>query len=657
MVPSLEGPQKDAVKRVERAIFTRNFANGFQQAYQLAQKFLTENRISQANKLLNICYQRQAVTDPAFSAKIESAAPSAKSAATASQSASSSSTNTISTASSSGVLTTGDANKSAPVEMVATITKDQFEKDLLFYSYYIPPNYPDHLWPAVDQKLMFSIEALKMSIDLEQFIRDEDASELVKILPDVADFMKRDPTSVDIAILFRLFSVLLPADFLASLELGHQLARVFTRNATVFYGVANMLMFPTVYDTNLNRESVYGDVLQGGSQTSKTRKREDSIAGASSPISDKNPSSSSSASAMGTGDVLSTPTSPIASAPNSPGPLSPNSQSQSSGSSVTSHKLYVGIQNAASALNTEITAGFLGDQLEFNWKFYKTLWGNNPKDALEMFDTNTVCLSATTWRLYFNLLTLHRQYDKLFIRGSKLGERVKGFPFADTLSQLLGDVVPRIQKYLRDISSLGMSMSGGSSSVTRSRDAAEFNDGEESESVQSVNRLGRASNMVLNILHNSDARYLPKTLTATLPGSLHQLTVDLETSIREVVDEDNSLEDESKLTRISAALKLISNGMNVVLGKKEPAGQFLDAINEYRNMIDTNLRNFNAVTAGGIPMAPSSTAKKALGTRGRLASVTSAESPRVRAPSIATDASSLKKENSTVASSSEAKKS
>jgi hypothetical protein len=597
LVPSLDDSSKASIKRIEQSIYTRDFATGFRRAYQLAQQFLAENRIAQANRLLNICYQRPEVAEPAFAKEIQA----------------------LSTKAGAASSSTSDSTSSkALAEIRPTITKAQYEQDLEFYSYYIPPNYPDHLWPAVDQKLMFSIEALKMSIDLEQLIRDEDAAELVKIVPEVADFMKRDPSSVDLQLLFRLFVVLLPADFLASLELGHQLARVFSRNPATFYGIANMIMFPTIYDTNLNRDSIYGDISQ--SKLSPTSKEKPGLSEAQKGSGTTTPTSTGSSASV---DGILTPSGPIAASSASP-------VAASSSVGVTSHKLYTGIQNAASALNTEITSSFLGDQLEFQYKFYKILWGNSPKDVLEMFDT--VCLSATTWRIYLNMLTLHRQYDKLFIRGSKLGERVKGFPFADILTQQLGEVVPRLQKFIRDTTSLGMSMAGGSSSSRHTREASEFNDSNETESIQAVNRLGRASNMVLNILHNSDPRYLPKTLIATIPSALHQLTVDLETSIREVVDEDNSLDDADRLTRIGGALKIISSGLASIIGKREPAGQFMDAINEYRSMIENNTRAYGSGAAQtGAPAPPSAaTAKKGATGRARLASVSTSSDLKVK---------------------------
>lgn len=667
MVPSLEDQQKDAVKKVERAIFTRNFADGFQKAYQLAQQYLAENRIAQANKLLNVCYQRPEVTEPAFLKEKSSPVVNVVQTIQAP---------TLAVSGSAAALAASEPVPKAKVDMHSRISKKHFEQDLAFYSYYIPPNYPDHLWPPVDQKLMFSIEALKMSIDLEQLIRDEDSAELIKIVPDVADFMKRDPTSVDIPLLFRLFSVLLPADFLSALELGHQLARVFVRNTPQFYGIANLIMFPTIYDTNWNRELVYGEALSGGKTTSGlTTSRRDatpetsrssSVSSATSDASKTGTASTTSATASAattasgsaSGPTKSVTNSATTSATATPDSLTPSGSASSIGASsagavpalpvgvnvpslslapgLLSHKLYTGIQNAASALNTEITSGFLGDQLEFNFKFYRTLWGNNPKDVLDIFDANTICLSSTTWRIYLNMLTLHRQYDKLFIRGSRLGEKVKGFPFADVLAQLLAEVVPRVQKYLRDVTSLGMSIAGGSNATRSNRDTHDYGDANESESVQAVNRLGRAGALVLNILHNSDSRYLPKTLTATLPGSLHQLTVDLETSIREVVDEDNGLDENECFVRVSRVLKTVSQSMTTVLGKREPAGQFMEAINEYRTMIDNNARNYAvpASSSGAAPPAPNSAAKRAsvgsTGLRSRLASVSGSDSPRVK---------------------------
>lgn len=658
MVPTLEDNQKDAIQKVERSIFTRNFADGFHKAYLLAQQYLAENRIAQANKLLNVCYQRPEVAEPAFLKEKSNIAISTVPAVQAP---------TLAVSGSAAALAASEVPPKPKVDMHSRISKKTFEQDLAFYSYYIPPNYPDHLWPPVDQKLMFSIEALKMSIDLEQLIRDEDSAELIKIVPDVADFMKRDPTSVDMPLLFRLFSVLLPADFLSALELGHQLARVFVRNTPQFYGIANLIMFPTIYDTNWNRESVYGEALSGGkgSPNMSTSRRDagadtsrsNSVSSATSDASKAGTSSKASSAAPSATSTSAAATSTAKSASNStatsatatPESLTPSSSASSVGPlpvgvpplsiapGLTSHKLYTGIQNAASALNTEITSSFLGEQLEFNYKFYKTLWGNNPKDILDIFDSNTVCLSSTTWRIYLNMLTLHRQYDKLFIRGSRLGEKVKGFPFADVLAQLLADVVPRVQKYLRDVTSLGMSIAGGSNATRSTRDTHDYGDANESESVQAVNRLGRAGSLVLNILHNSDARYLPKTLTATLPGSLHQLTVDLETSIREVVDEDNGLEESDCFTRVSAVLKAVSQSMTTVLGKREPAGQFMDAINEYRTMVENNARNYasspTSSSGSAVPAAPNSSKRASVGSTGlrsRLASVSGTESPRVK---------------------------
>src|SRR5690606_9262110 len=50
---------------------------------------------------------------------------------------------------------------------------DRFSAELDEYSYFIPPNYPDHLWPEVDAAIMFKIQALKISLEIDQNIVDK----------------------------------------------------------------------------------------------------------------------------------------------------------------------------------------------------------------------------------------------------------------------------------------------------------------------------------------------------------------------------------------------------------------------------------------------------------------------------------------------------
>lgn len=61
---SLALPKKEAISRIERQIYSREFDAAFLQALRTAILLRQENRIVEANKLLNICYQRPMVEVP-----------------------------------------------------------------------------------------------------------------------------------------------------------------------------------------------------------------------------------------------------------------------------------------------------------------------------------------------------------------------------------------------------------------------------------------------------------------------------------------------------------------------------------------------------------------------------------------------------------------
>ena len=49
-----------------------------------------------------------------------------------------------------------------------------FLDDLFFYSHYVPPGYPDNLWPDVDQELVLNIAHFKHIVDLETFLENSE---------------------------------------------------------------------------------------------------------------------------------------------------------------------------------------------------------------------------------------------------------------------------------------------------------------------------------------------------------------------------------------------------------------------------------------------------------------------------------------------------
>lgn len=213
MTPSLYGQQRQAIKQVEKEIYTRNFEDGFRKAYNFALKLQSEEeRTVEANSLLSICYQRQPPTEYSV----------------------------------------------AELARGPIITVDQFLKDLEFFSYHIPPNYPDHLWPSVTQKLMFDIEVLKLNLELEQCIRKDDVKELLKMSSDIVEFLKRDPNSIKRELLTQILSILMSYNYLATLDMGSQIARV-CRDAPGLW--SNLLLYPTMYEKDSNFDSTFADSL------------------------------------------------------------------------------------------------------------------------------------------------------------------------------------------------------------------------------------------------------------------------------------------------------------------------------------------------------------------------------------------------------------
>lgn len=55
-----------------------------------------------------------------------------------------------------------------------------FAHEVALYAYYIPPNFPEHLSTPADPSTLERIESLKLRLELEQFIEQEAADELVE---------------------------------------------------------------------------------------------------------------------------------------------------------------------------------------------------------------------------------------------------------------------------------------------------------------------------------------------------------------------------------------------------------------------------------------------------------------------------------------------
>lgn len=216
MVPEMNNTSDKDINEVEKMIFCRNFEEGFKKAYHIAKKLQSNGLIKEANDLLNICYQRQSPVETSI----------------------------------------------AELAKNPLIDRQQFEKDLIYYSYYIPPNYADHLWPSTSKNLMFDIENLKLNLELEQYINDNNVKELCQTTTDIIEFLKRDENSIKIELLQQIVSAMMPYNYLMALDLVSQMSRVFnSKTPKLFKNICSLLLFPTIYETDIDFDTIYATDL------------------------------------------------------------------------------------------------------------------------------------------------------------------------------------------------------------------------------------------------------------------------------------------------------------------------------------------------------------------------------------------------------------
>lgn len=87
------------------------------------------------------------------------------------------------------------------------------------FSYFIPPNYPETLWPEVDAAIMFRIQDLKTSLEIEQCIVNNRLTyanmsgnrfinwvrEILGYAPELLSSLQRSSASFPISFLHRVF--------------------------------------------------------------------------------------------------------------------------------------------------------------------------------------------------------------------------------------------------------------------------------------------------------------------------------------------------------------------------------------------------------------------------------------------------------------------
>ena len=202
-------------KEIEKLIYFRNFAKGFEQAKYLAET-ISKTSVQKAINILELCYER---TPP-----------------------------------------------DSEIEVVPTIMlnnnntslnpKQLFENELQSYIYYIPPNYPEHLAIQPDSYTMSSIALLKMNLELQLFVEKREINEIIDREKEIFDMLQKDIDSISITTLERLLKVFKSFNFNRAIQFTEELVEIFSNgHINMISPLVKNIISPTIYDTIDNKDN------------------------------------------------------------------------------------------------------------------------------------------------------------------------------------------------------------------------------------------------------------------------------------------------------------------------------------------------------------------------------------------------------------------
>jgi hypothetical protein len=481
-------PKNKAVRFIEQNIYVRQFGIAFKAALELALQLRTDGRTQEANMVLANCYQR--VGPEGLPPAIPRPQPAF------------------------GITVAGSP---VPASEYASSTASQLE----FYSYYIPPNYPDVMWPAVDAAIMFDIEILKMNLELEIL----QPHELERTVDDVIEFLNRSITTIDAQLLLKtITSLRSSASFISALTLGANIARIYSdwnagKNSTTAPGMGARtgLFSPatTLVDTDGLGTLYFLNLMNAVMWPTIFESNDDYTSGKSFKVGTTSSRSAASASAAST--TISWTTSPE----------------------------YSPIWGQA---DLKITPEKLSKQLFLMRDFYQALWGSSKTsvtDAIAIFDNfestlSSQVLSADVNRLYLKALITCRQWDKFYIKAAQLNEQCRSYPFGTVLASDMANAVPRLIKHCKDSQMKQQKKdvvadAGPKSSAAANHGALVNTFSADLEAEANPRGLGyrrtvRCCFMLANILWNADPKFLPKSLNNQLPALFSNMLAESETS-------------------------------------------------------------------------------------------------------------------------------
>ncbi|XP_049848411.1 uncharacterized protein LOC126315214 [Schistocerca gregaria] len=504
LVPSSpSGCKGQSFVEVERLIYCRDFANGFKKSYQLAKRLLSQDRLLEANYALDLCYQRPSVAEVDFS---------------------------------SGAR-------------IPKTDVTEFEKELLYYSYYIPPNYLDQLWPTFEKKLILDIQVLKTNIETQQSIRDQKVKDLLTARDVVIGFIKKNTQSINELMLLDLISLLASYDYITAISWAKDLLNVLPQNQPMHLSVLHTLIYPTILDDESDAEVI-------------------------SSVSEQQNNSSE------------------AKATHTPG--ANHETDRKKVLSMLSSSLQKVQSDANFYASTKLSKTFLGDQLDFLLAFYSALWGDDPEALFNAQWSTDTCVSLTAWRIYLNAAIVYRRYDLFYIQATQLAKKVKAHSSAKIFEIQILNTGLTLEKYLLECTHVNLGLLDESAlAPDRLKTQNPVLVGKNrSDVIQLINRLGKASCIILNILQNADHTHIPKRLLTSLANALRQNTIETEAYMKEASTDPHSTSNPEENHRRMTVFNAISRNVKDIVDKKGQVNeQFAEYINEYKNMVESMMKS------------------------------------------------------------------
>jgi hypothetical protein len=202
-----------ALVAIRQQIYARQFDRAFTTALEQAKQLHGEGRVGEALALVDLCAPSR-LPDPV---------PAEREGRTLSRASS--------------------VREVSREQIVAQYTRAVYD-----YATHIPPNFPQRMWPKIDNKVLFDIEIFKVNMELESYIKHEQCEEMIVNHRHVMQYLKKSPNSIKSEVLYQMLGKLMQYDYISALDMGYDYAVLFASSSETFLPCAHLLLYPTLYD-------------------------------------------------------------------------------------------------------------------------------------------------------------------------------------------------------------------------------------------------------------------------------------------------------------------------------------------------------------------------------------------------------------------------